>query len=266
MPQLSLATFNTHAGMDGWGRPYDLVEACSALDADVLVLQEVFAPLKGPSQAETLGDALGYRCRELPLARGWRRTAPIWHGRGWEPRKALPSYQKALRVGVGISPGAKPSAGYEEGTWGLAVLSRHHVVRTEAFELGALRRDFTRRGALLVEIRQDVGDDGGSFTVVGTHAAHLTAGSPLHFRRLRAHLPSKSTPAALAGDMNLWGPPLALLLPGWHRAAKQRTWPARWPHSQLDHILVTPVVAASGGGVLRVGNSDHLPLRAELTW
>jgi len=58
MPELSVASFNAHAGMDGWGRPYDLTEACRHLDADVIVLQEIFAPLNAISQADEVAAAL----------------------------------------------------------------------------------------------------------------------------------------------------------------------------------------------------------------
>ncbi len=72
----------------------------------------------------------------------------------------------------------------------------------------------------------------------------------------------------LAGDCNLWGPPvMAVLGDGWRRAVTGRTWPARRPHSQIDHVLVRPgdvrvVDAAVGGDV----GSDHRPLRLRLAW
>jgi endonuclease/exonuclease/phosphatase family metal-dependent hydrolase len=66
--------------------------------------------------------------------------------------------------------------------------------------------------------------------------------------------------------MNLWGPPLVLLLPGWRRAVKGRTWPAWRPHSQTDHILVSAGVGVVDGRVVYVGNSDHRAVRAELKW
>ena len=31
------ASFNVHAGIDGWGRPHDVLGLCRRLDADVLV-------------------------------------------------------------------------------------------------------------------------------------------------------------------------------------------------------------------------------------
>jgi endonuclease/exonuclease/phosphatase family metal-dependent hydrolase len=265
MPELSVASFNTHAGMDGWGRPYDLTEACRRLDSDVIVLQEVFAPLGATSQADDIAGDLGYTAVELPLAKAWRRKVPIVAGRGWEPRRVLPLREKALRVGGRADSGSADLVGYEEGTWGLAVLCRPPIVRTESLPLGRLRRDFTHRSALLVELGTG-GDDHDVFTVIGTHMAHLTAGSPKLLRRLLADLPPKTRPAALAGDMNLWGPPLTLLFPGWSRAVKGRTWPAWWPHSQADHILITRAVNVEEAQVIRVGNSDHRAVRARLSW
>ena len=50
---LVVASFNIHAGVDGWGRPYDLLGACRRLNADLLVLEEFFVP-DDPSQAPWL--------------------------------------------------------------------------------------------------------------------------------------------------------------------------------------------------------------------
>jgi len=286
VPELSVASLNTHAGMDGWGWRYDLGEACRQLDADVIALQEIFAPLDGASQADEISAQLGYTPVELPLSRAWRRREGIEKGRGWQPRTVFPTTLKAIRVGGRVDYAQRASlAGYEEGTWGLAVLSRPKVASTEAVELGRLRRDFTRRGALIVGLDVGAGQataaaaattpttaDGGggsgegSFTIIATHGAHLTAGSPWQLRRLYAQMPTRGGPAAFAGDMNMWGPPLSLLLPGWRRAVRGRTWPAWRPHSQTDHILVNRAVTVVAGEVLRVGNSDHLAVRAELRW
>ncbi|HZD64537.1 MAG TPA: endonuclease/exonuclease/phosphatase family protein, partial [Acidimicrobiales bacterium] len=100
--------------------------------------------------------------------------------------------------------------------------------------------------------------------VVATHLAHLSRGSLLQLHRLRAHLPGAGEAAVLGGDMNMWGPLLAANLPGWRRAARGRTWPALLPHSQIDHLLVTPRVGVVGGGVLPDIGSDHRGLRAVL--
>ena len=44
MPELSVACFNLHWGVDMRGHPFDAMAACLALDADVLVLPESWRP------------------------------------------------------------------------------------------------------------------------------------------------------------------------------------------------------------------------------
>lgn len=255
-----VATFNMHAGTDGYGRHFDVVEACREIGADILILQEAFAPRGRPSQAEEVAQALDMTSRELPLARAWRlRSALADAPEEWEPHRPYPRAARALQVGGSSRRVASDPLRYEEGTWGLAMLSREEPLSSEVISLGRLSRDFTSRGALVLSFRSGL-------TVVGTHMAHSTHGSPLHLRRLRAALPDRDLPAVLGGDMNFWGPPIELLLPGWHRAAKGKTWPAWRPRHQLDHLFVTRSVRSRVGGAVRAGNSDHLPLRAELSF
>lgn len=47
MPEIVVATFNVHAGIDGWGEPFDVVASCADLDADVLLMQETWTPTGG---------------------------------------------------------------------------------------------------------------------------------------------------------------------------------------------------------------------------
>jgi endonuclease/exonuclease/phosphatase family metal-dependent hydrolase len=143
----------------------------------------------------------------------------------------------------------------------VAVLSRLPVLGSSTLDLGKLPLDRARRVALVVQVETG----SGPLTVVGTHMSHLTDGSPLQFLRLRRALPSATGPAVLVGDMNIWGPPLSHFLPGWRRAVRGRTWPAWRPLAQPDHILVTPAVGVVRGEVVRVGGSDHWPVRARLT-
>jgi endonuclease/exonuclease/phosphatase family metal-dependent hydrolase len=147
------------------------------------------------------------------------------------------------------------------GSWGIALLSRVPTVRVETVELGRLRRDnFRLRAALLADLEVD----GSPITVIGTHLCHFVHGSPILVKRLRHALPAAGRPAVLAGDMNFWGPPVSLALPGWRRAVRARSYPAWRAHSQIDHILVTRSVEVLSGESVRVGGSDHLPVRARL--
>ena len=130
------------------------------------------------------------------------------------------------------------------GTFGLAVLTRVPVSQREVIPLGQLKTDPSRRLAIASTV--PVGD--GSMTVIGTHMSHLSNGSVLQLRSLHRLITDPARPAVLTGDMNLWGPPLSALLPGWSRIVRGRTWPAWRPVAQLDHILVTAGVRQLGAG------------------
>jgi endonuclease/exonuclease/phosphatase family metal-dependent hydrolase len=265
---LVVANFNVHAGIDGWGRPFDVVAACRDIDADVLVLQECWTPSDGqPGMAAGVGDALGYEVHELSLSTG-RRAGPHpkadarWM-RPFDWRGA--SHAIYLDEHRPLGPGVARSARFRQaatGRWGIAVLSRLPVLDHQVLDLGRLRRDRARRGALAVQVA--VG--GRRLAVVGTHMTHLSYGSPLHFARLRRLVGPVvgDDPAVLSGDMNLWGPPVSALLSGWRRAVRGRTWPAWNPHSQVDHILVRGPVEVLGGEVLPMAGSDHRPVRVRL--
>jgi endonuclease/exonuclease/phosphatase family metal-dependent hydrolase len=266
MSGVVVASFNVHGGVDGLGRPFDVVAACRELDADVLVLQETWSPDSGEALARRVGDALGYRVEELALTRAQLSSAPrpLVPSSSWGP-VFVQRGPWGLRVGDG-RPGRPPSSrptsagAVESGTWGMALLSRLDLRSTATLDLGQLRRDVARRGAIVVEI--DVG--GRLLRVIGTHLSHLSHGSVLQLRALHRLLAAPDSPGVLVGDMNMWGPPLSALLPGWSRVVRGATWPAWRPVAQLDHILVTGGVTGRGE-VVAVRGSDHLPVRARVT-
>lgn len=264
--QLCVASFNVHAGIDGWGRRFDVAATCRELDADILVLQEVWAPDDGPAMGAALAQELGYRCFWYPMARG-RRGQPRQEGNDkWQPTRDVRTAANALYID-GERPEARrvrrsPRYGEAEpGSWGLAVLARVPVLRSTTVELGRMPGDRGRRGVLIVVVERA----GTEVVVAGTHMSHLSSGSPVQFRALRWALDEHvgTRPGVLAGDLNLWGPPTVALLPGWRRAVKGRTWPAWRPHSQPDHVLVRGVDVLEGT-VLAHAGSDHRPIRARL--
>jgi endonuclease/exonuclease/phosphatase family metal-dependent hydrolase len=255
-----------HAGVDGWGRPYDVVAACRAIDADVLVVQETWTPDHGAGIVETVSAALGYAVVEQPLARGRLATPhPQADGRwmSFSGRRRDHSIyldgERSFDATVGRSRRYLDAG---PGQWGIAVLSRLPVHSHCVIDLGRLTHDRARR--LAVVVRLDL--SGIAVTVIGTHMSHITYGAPRQFLRLsRAMRQTVPTgPGILAGDMNLWGPPVSAFFPGWRRALRRRTWPAWRPHSQIDHILIRGPLKVEGGQVFAAMGSDHLPLRVRL--
>jgi endonuclease/exonuclease/phosphatase family metal-dependent hydrolase len=262
--QLTVATFNVHCGVDGWGRPFDVVAECAALDADVLVMQESWTPAGGGlSTAATVGRDLGYQVHEEQLATGRIFPPHPSANHRWGPRPRSASVVFRLD-----NPHRPRSRNFDRlhpefslGTFGLAVLTRVPVTHREILPLGQLKTDASRRLAIASTV--PVGE--GSMTVIGTHMSHLLQRSPVQYARLRHSLPEPDSFAAvLTGDMNMWGPPLGAFFRGWRRAIRGRTWPAFRPHSQLDHMLVTPSVAVIDARIAEATRSDHLPVRVTL--
>lgn len=237
MPTFSLATFNTHYSVRPARRPpaepYDMVAALRALDADVIVLQEVWRPDRERGPVDDAAEALGLTVMFEPT--GSATTDARW-------------------------PHLAPDG---EGESGIAVLTRLPLRRVASLAVGPTYLDpAPRRTALDVEI--DI--EGTSLRLVAVHlTSRLPHGPPIQLRRLARLLPPPGTSAVVAGDHNFWGPGVVGLMRGWRRVVRGRTWPTRAPHSQIDHILIRPgdieVVAAR---VLPDLGSDHLPLRAQL--
>ena len=255
---LRVASFNVHMGVDGWGRPFDLVAECAALDADVLVLQEAWTPDDGcPGTAALVAGRLGYEVvAEADLAHA-RLYAPVaTDTRRWAPllsqvRKTLRLDDERFKVPAGSRDRASVS-----GRWGVAVLARVPCRDAEVLSLGKLRRDPASRAV----IRCTTALGGAELTVHGTHMSHITHLSPAQYRRLARLLSPLDRPGVLAGDMNMWGPPASSFFRGWRRAVVGRTWPAHRPHSQLDHVLVTPALRVVDARVVDGTGSDHRPV------
>jgi endonuclease/exonuclease/phosphatase family metal-dependent hydrolase len=255
---LTLATFNIHMGVDGWGRPFDVVGECRALGADVLILQESWAPLGGgPSTATLVAGLLGYQVvAEVALARGRLYDPLPTTAKRWGPLASPVRRSFRLdgeRWGIDAGPADRE---FVTGRWGLALLSKVPVRNRAVVPLGKLRRDAARRAVISCDIELD----GGTISVLGTHMAHITHGSHAQYRTLSRQLPPPQVAAVLAGDMNLWGPPVSSYFRGWRRAVTARTWPAHRPHSQLDHVLITPPVRVVDAQVGTFAGSDHLPV------
>ena len=242
MPELTLGSLNLHMGRGPGGHDapfYDVVTACKEVDADVLVLQEAWVPDGAEGDVVAVASALGYAVAgTFTVARA--------------------SCHDQVRLVARSGPAG-------DGDWVVAVLSRLPVVSSAVVPLPPqLPRDPGRRALVLASV--DAGS-GSSFAVAGTHMPLLK--DPVWRLRpaLRSALPPASAPAAFVGDMNMWGWCADRLAgPGWRRAVRGRTYPSLRPHSQTDHILVTPPVRVVRAEVIPQTLSDHRPIRARLAF
>jgi endonuclease/exonuclease/phosphatase family metal-dependent hydrolase len=264
----TVTTFNLHAGIDAWGRPFDVVDAVCSIGADVMLLQECWTPDNGESDAALIARELNGFSRTVELAAGrrgtpdpnatetWERPRPYFekdHGLYLDSKRPLPAP---------LATSARAVEG-DPGSWGVAIVSRTPLDDITTVTLPDLRRDQVGRAVLFATTTIE----GTRWRLACVHMSHLLFGSPLHFTQLRRLLVEHRTaaePFVLGGDMNAWGPLVSGQLPGLRRAVTGRTWPAWRPHSQLDHLLVNDAVTVVGGHVIDDRSSDHRPVVAQL--
>jgi endonuclease/exonuclease/phosphatase family metal-dependent hydrolase len=268
---LTVANYNMHCGMDGWGRPYDYIAVIESFGADVIALEESWTARgeEGDGQAGRVAAHLGYQVVTHALGRGRRIRPQVDAPDTWIARPVWIDQNKALYM-----DGVRPQSGNvmtterwreaEPGTWGVALLVRPDwpIEDVRVVQMRVLPMDRVRRAALVVDLTVE----GLPLSVAGTHMAHMHFGAHRNWAELRRGLRTEARPdAVLAGDMNTWSPVVRFFMPGWRRSVRGRTWPAWRPHSQIDHILVRGSrLRAVSGSVLPHGGSDHRPVRAQL--
>jgi endonuclease/exonuclease/phosphatase (EEP) superfamily protein YafD len=141
------------------------------------------------------------------------------------------------------------------------VLSRLPVVSVTNLVVPRTRNDvIDQRFAIIVEV--EVGDR--RVVVGGIHASHRIWGALPQLQALDRALSARGLPSAIAGDCNMWGPPIATVLRDRRRAVRGRTWPAWRPHSQIDHIWIDDRLEVVDSSVGPDTGSDHRPVRARL--
>ncbi len=265
--EITVATYNIHAGIDAWGRRFDALDAIVSLDADVYILQECWTKEGEPGIASHVAAAIGGSFEEVTLASGRRalphpEAPPVWHRRkaflDGDHSLYLDS-KRALRERIADS---ERFAHGESGTFSLAVVSRLPLSETRTVWLSSLPRDQVRRAILSTSVHVN----NKSIQIFGTHMAHLSQGSPRHFRVIRQEILAslrEGSDVIVGGDMNAWGPLVAAHLRPLRRAVKAKTWPSWGPHSQVDHLLYSAGVGVLNGEVIPRLESDHLPVVAK---
>ena len=148
-----------------------------------------------------------------------------------------------------------------DGTWGIALLTRLPLRQVRIVDLGRLveRWDVAHRRAIVAEVDLE----GIAVSVAVVHLSFVLPNAVAQLRRLTWALPV-DRPSIVAGDCNLWGPAATMVVSRHRRTVRGRTWPVPHPHSQLDHVLVSPEVRLVEGRLGEPTGSDHLPVHARL--
>ncbi|MGH9020932.1 MAG: endonuclease/exonuclease/phosphatase family protein [Acidimicrobiales bacterium] len=262
---MRVATFNLHAGVDGWGRRTDVVDVVADLAPDVLIAPETWRGDDGDDLYATLSARLGMTGAFAELARAERVTTGRG-GRGWQPWNAHLAGEHGLcfsehRDLTATQRTRRGLDAVEHGAWGLSLLTRLEVVELRVEPIERLARERVRRAVIVSRLAEN----GRGLYVVAVHGAHLSHGSHRQYARVREIVAGldPALPVILGGDFNCWRPLLRVFLPGWTTLSRARTWPARHPHSQIDHLLGRGPWRVTGSGS-RDGGSDHRALYSDV--
>ena len=272
---LTVANFNMHCGVDGWGRRFDHVAACRELKADVIVLEEAWTPDADRAagrggQAEEIACRAGLRGGKVHAGRGPSGPAgPGGHRELDAPHSVsgparTPSSSTASVRFRPPSPRRPATVEAERGSWGIAVLTRRGLLvdGTRTLHLPQLARERVRRAAVVVDLTVQ----GHPISVIGTHMSHLQlrVAPPL---RPAAQTPARRGPSRCGSarghePVGSPGPGLpARVAPGGEGpdvAEPESAQPDR-PHPGPRRVGIV------SGQVLPDAGSDHRPVRAELT-
>ncbi|MGC3860112.1 endonuclease/exonuclease/phosphatase family protein [Micromonospora chersina] len=163
-----------------------------------------------------------------------------------------------LRMPYVFAPAADP-------VWGDAVLSRFPV---RAGETRPLAAHGAPTGAQALGVTLDLG--GRDLAVVATHLQPPPGQDPVAQAREVAAFATRyaaGRPLVLGGDLNTEPADPAFaeftragLVDALTAARPLRTSPADDPRTQIDHVLVSPGLTASGATAPRTTASDHLPV------
>nr|WP_024285877.1 endonuclease/exonuclease/phosphatase family protein [Cellulomonas sp. KRMCY2] len=244
---MRIATFNILHGRAPVDGEVDLARyaaAITALDADVLALQEV-----DRDQPRSHGMDLTALAADAMGAREHRFVATM---------SGLPVVWTVVR---GDPPPDAPS-------YGIALLSRFPVRSWRTLALphlpGLVPAVFpgSHRPRLVLDeprvaVVAVIEVPGGPLTVVATHLSHIPWWSAVQLRHLVRLLRPEPRPVVLLGDLNLPGARPARIT-GWRPLAAAPTFPATEPRRQLDHVLASgDVTAQADGRAMDLGLSDH---------
>ena len=228
--EVSIASWNVFQGLkhpgraNGWAANEGLIDKIAALDADVMVLPELWR-FRQPEAtlAEDVANVLGYELHQ------WISDRPS------RTRENVPWRMAVLtRVPARtLEPLVMPSYG---------PFGKRAVVRVQLSETGLMLAALHLYGVHLLLNRAPRG-----WVKERSLLREVSADHDI-----------------VVGDLNMWSPVVHRDAHPLRPAVKALTYPSPRPHSQIDHILVSSRVHVVESACLPDQGSDHRALRAVL--
>jgi endonuclease/exonuclease/phosphatase family metal-dependent hydrolase len=254
---MRMATFNILHGRsvhDGEVHLDRLVDSITALDADVLALQEVDLGQTRSGMADLTAVAA-----EAMGAVSHRFVAAI---------SGTPGATWMAATGTEL-PGTA--------AYGIALLSRFPAVSWQVLRMPRIPFRFPMylqepgkvlvvdeepRAAMVARFETPIGP----LTVANTHLSFVPAWNRVQLRRLVRDVQGFPGPRVVMGDLNMTPPAVARTVRQFRPLAVAPTFPAEVPTRQLDHMITDdPSLRAGQASAPLLSISDHRPLVAEVT-
>jgi endonuclease/exonuclease/phosphatase family metal-dependent hydrolase len=258
---LRLATYNVLSGRMPGADPAAAVDAgalvrsVTALDADVVALQEV----------DRFQGRSGSRDQVADLVSELSASGSPWAGRFFPTLLGTPALTRSWTPATESL--AEPSTGP---AYGIALLSRLPVTAWHTQRLTAHWGRLpmlvpTSRGRVVpllipeeprAALAATVETELGPLTVTGTHLSFLPLRAIRQLRLLTRWADSLPGRHILVGDLNLPGR-LPTTITGWRQLSTRPTFPRHRPRTQLDHVLTDDLKRGRPG--LRVVAAQVVP-------
>lgn len=252
---MRIVSFNILSGRsreDGRVDPERLALAIRQLDPDVLGLQEVDANQPrshGLDLTSVAADAMGATAHRFAAALDGT-PGERWVSITGEPIADHPLYGVSLL------------SRFPARTW--ALLRLPGVGPHFPLPVPTARRSVLVGEEPRVALIAELDTPRGPLSVATTHLSFLPGWNVAQLRMVTRELSRYPDPAVIMGDLNLPAP-LPARVTGFRSLAAHRTFPARTPRIQLDHILLRGELGdVQRSDALRMTLSDHRALVVDI--
>jgi len=173
-----------------------------------------------------------------------------------------------LAAELGMFPAFGKAIDYQNGEYGVGILSKYPIEKISNNQLTSSRSDLKEKRTVLYI---DVNVDGQKLRIASTHLDHSTAEVRLDMvNQMNSYVSSGGIPVILAGDFNAYPTEQTITggMSSWQKICDNLpTISASNPTSKIDYIFARPLngwTVVSYKRIIRTDLSDHVALVAEV--